>query len=156
MIFGPLGSSPSSFPGHVAALNILQKAVKLHTVPYFWSRLKTKSIRYAGTRVWTLKLGSNSFFHWLMMEEESKGLVSRSRGSKGGTDIWSQAGFRESCQPSSCKPYKGELLQPHSSVCSCEPPPAPNELISTWRSITTFPCPNPVLCSDQHHYLLLP
>ncbi|XP_066492559.1 apoptosis-inducing factor 3-like [Tiliqua scincoides] len=37
--------------GHVAALNILQKEVKLHTVPYFWTRLKTKSIRYAGCGV---------------------------------------------------------------------------------------------------------
>lgn len=34
--------------GHVAALNILQKKVELHTVPFFWSKLKTKTIRYAG------------------------------------------------------------------------------------------------------------
>ncbi|KAJ6657258.1 hypothetical protein lerEdw1_002625 [Lerista edwardsae] len=37
--------------GHVAALNILQKKVELHTVPFFWSRLKTKTIRYAGSGI---------------------------------------------------------------------------------------------------------
>uniref|UniRef100_A0A8D2IU36 L-amino-acid oxidase n=1 Tax=Varanus komodoensis TaxID=61221 RepID=A0A8D2IU36_VARKO len=34
--------------GHVAALSILQKPRELHTVPYFWTKLRGKSIRYAG------------------------------------------------------------------------------------------------------------
>ncbi|XP_061460586.1 apoptosis-inducing factor 3-like isoform X2 [Rhineura floridana] len=34
--------------GHVAALNILQKRERLHTVPFFWTKLQRKSIRYAG------------------------------------------------------------------------------------------------------------
>ncbi|XP_025029681.1 apoptosis-inducing factor 3-like isoform X2 [Python bivittatus] len=34
--------------GHVAALNMLQKQEPLHTVPFFWTRLQSKSIRYAG------------------------------------------------------------------------------------------------------------
>ncbi|KAM6463197.1 apoptosis-inducing factor 3-like isoform 2-T2 [Liasis olivaceus] len=34
--------------GHVAALNMLQKQEQLHTVPFFWTRLQSKSIRYAG------------------------------------------------------------------------------------------------------------
>ncbi|XP_063002567.1 apoptosis-inducing factor 3-like [Elgaria multicarinata webbii] len=34
--------------GHAAALNILLKQKKLHTVPFFWTKLKAKSIRYAG------------------------------------------------------------------------------------------------------------
>ncbi|XP_042298454.1 apoptosis-inducing factor 3-like [Sceloporus undulatus] len=34
--------------GHVAALNILQRQKELHTVPFFWTRLQKKTIRYAG------------------------------------------------------------------------------------------------------------
>ncbi|KAJ7308859.1 hypothetical protein JRQ81_008132 [Phrynocephalus forsythii] len=34
--------------GHVAALNILGRQKPLHTVPFFWTRLQTKTIRYAG------------------------------------------------------------------------------------------------------------
>uniref|UniRef100_A0ABM5ENU1 L-amino-acid oxidase n=1 Tax=Pogona vitticeps TaxID=103695 RepID=A0ABM5ENU1_9SAUR len=34
--------------GHVAALNILGRQKALHTVPFFWTRLQAKTIRYAG------------------------------------------------------------------------------------------------------------
>ncbi|XP_053223682.1 apoptosis-inducing factor 3-like isoform X3 [Podarcis raffonei] len=34
--------------GRVAALNMLQRQEKLHTVPFFWTKLQAKSIRYAG------------------------------------------------------------------------------------------------------------
>lgn len=35
-------------PGRCAALNMLGRGEELHTVPYFWSTLLGKSIRYAG------------------------------------------------------------------------------------------------------------
>lgn len=38
-----------SCPGHVAALNMLHRQKPLHTVPFFWTKLQSKSIRYAGT-----------------------------------------------------------------------------------------------------------
>uniref|UniRef100_U3JVU9 Rieske domain-containing protein n=1 Tax=Ficedula albicollis TaxID=59894 RepID=U3JVU9_FICAL len=34
--------------GHCAALNMLKRGKELHTVPYFWTTLLGKSIRYAG------------------------------------------------------------------------------------------------------------
>ncbi|NXH77309.1 AIFM3 factor, partial [Hydrobates tethys] len=34
--------------GHVAALNMLKKEKELHTVPFFWTTMLGKSIRYAG------------------------------------------------------------------------------------------------------------
>ncbi|XP_061868432.1 apoptosis-inducing factor 3-like isoform X2 [Colius striatus] len=34
--------------GHIAALNMLQKKKELHTVPFFWTTMFGKSIRYAG------------------------------------------------------------------------------------------------------------
>ncbi|XP_053851881.1 apoptosis-inducing factor 3-like isoform X2 [Vidua macroura] len=34
--------------GHCAALNMLRRGKELHTVPYFWTTLLGKSIRYAG------------------------------------------------------------------------------------------------------------
>ncbi|XP_075296397.1 apoptosis-inducing factor 3 [Opisthocomus hoazin] len=34
--------------GHVAALNMLKKGKELHTVPFFWTTMLGKSIRYAG------------------------------------------------------------------------------------------------------------
>ncbi|XP_039363944.1 apoptosis-inducing factor 3-like isoform X4 [Mauremys reevesii] len=34
--------------GHIAALNMLKKQKALHTVPFFWTSLLGKSIRYAG------------------------------------------------------------------------------------------------------------
>ncbi|XP_067422091.1 apoptosis-inducing factor 3-like isoform X2 [Emydura macquarii macquarii] len=34
--------------GHIAALNMLKKGKELHTVPFFWTSLLGKSIRYAG------------------------------------------------------------------------------------------------------------
>uniref|UniRef100_A0A8D2PB18 Rieske domain-containing protein n=1 Tax=Zosterops lateralis melanops TaxID=1220523 RepID=A0A8D2PB18_ZOSLA len=34
--------------GHCAALNMLQRGKELHTVPYFWTTMLGKSIRYAG------------------------------------------------------------------------------------------------------------
>ncbi|NXS58926.1 AIFM3 factor, partial [Brachypteracias leptosomus] len=34
--------------GHIAALNMLKKEQELHTVPYFWTTMLGKSIRYAG------------------------------------------------------------------------------------------------------------
>ncbi|NXF94117.1 AIFM3 factor, partial [Eubucco bourcierii] len=34
--------------GHIAALNMLKKNKELHTVPYFWTTMLGKSIRYAG------------------------------------------------------------------------------------------------------------
>ncbi|XP_034280371.1 apoptosis-inducing factor 3-like isoform X2 [Pantherophis guttatus] len=34
--------------GHVAALNMLHRQKPLHTVPFFWTKLQSKSIRYAG------------------------------------------------------------------------------------------------------------
>uniref|UniRef100_A0A670K2U8 L-amino-acid oxidase n=1 Tax=Podarcis muralis TaxID=64176 RepID=A0A670K2U8_PODMU len=34
--------------GRVAALNMLQRQERLHTVPFFWTKLQAKSIRYAG------------------------------------------------------------------------------------------------------------
>ncbi|KAM9117979.1 apoptosis-inducing factor 3-like isoform 4-T6 [Pangshura tecta] len=34
--------------GHIAALNMLKKQKPLHTVPFFWTSLLGKSIRYAG------------------------------------------------------------------------------------------------------------
>ncbi|XP_011555827.3 apoptosis-inducing factor 3 [Plutella xylostella] len=39
----------SQYHGRVAALNILKKNVPLRAVPYFWTMLFGKSIRYAGT-----------------------------------------------------------------------------------------------------------
>lgn len=36
--------------GHFAALNMLKRGKELHTVPYFWTTLLGKSIRYAGRR----------------------------------------------------------------------------------------------------------
>lgn len=36
--------------GHCAALNMLKRGKELHTVPYFWTTLLGKSIRYAGRR----------------------------------------------------------------------------------------------------------
>lgn len=35
-------------PGRCAALNMLGRGEELHTVPYFWTTLLGKSIRYAG------------------------------------------------------------------------------------------------------------
>ncbi|KAG8122510.1 hypothetical protein E2320_018016 [Naja naja] len=37
-----------SCSGHVAALNMLHRQKPLHTVPFFWTKLQSKSIRYAG------------------------------------------------------------------------------------------------------------
>ncbi|XP_053130878.1 apoptosis-inducing factor 3-like [Hemicordylus capensis] len=37
--------------GHVAAMNILQQKTELSTVPFFWTRLRKESIRYAGCGV---------------------------------------------------------------------------------------------------------
>ncbi|OPJ78659.1 apoptosis-inducing factor 3-like [Patagioenas fasciata] len=34
--------------GHIAAFNMLKREKKLHTVPFFWTRMLGKSIRYAG------------------------------------------------------------------------------------------------------------
>ncbi|NXN96907.1 AIFM3 factor, partial [Rhinopomastus cyanomelas] len=34
--------------GHIAALNMLKKGKQLHTVPFFWTTMLGKSIRYAG------------------------------------------------------------------------------------------------------------
>ncbi|NWW55278.1 AIFM3 factor, partial [Pedionomus torquatus] len=34
--------------GHIAALNMLKKGKELHTVPFFWTTMLGKSIRYAG------------------------------------------------------------------------------------------------------------
>lgn len=34
--------------GRVAALNMLKKQTKIHSVPYFWTVLLGKSIRYTG------------------------------------------------------------------------------------------------------------
>lgn len=43
--------SPCWFlPGHCAALNMLRRGKELHTVPYFWTTLLGKSIRYAGRK----------------------------------------------------------------------------------------------------------
>ena len=40
------------FPtGRIAALNMLSQEVELDSVPYFWTMLFGKSIRYAGTPV---------------------------------------------------------------------------------------------------------
>lgn len=36
--------------GHIAALNMLKKEKDLHTVPFFWTTMLGKSIRYAGRR----------------------------------------------------------------------------------------------------------
>ncbi|KAG8122513.1 hypothetical protein E2320_018016, partial [Naja naja] len=36
-----------SCSGHVAALNMLHRQKPLHTVPFFWTKLQSKSIRYA-------------------------------------------------------------------------------------------------------------
>ena len=36
--------------GHVAALNMLKKGKELHTVPFFWTTMLGKSIRYAGRK----------------------------------------------------------------------------------------------------------
>uniref|UniRef100_A0A8D2P9G3 Uncharacterized protein n=1 Tax=Zosterops lateralis melanops TaxID=1220523 RepID=A0A8D2P9G3_ZOSLA len=36
--------------GHCAALNMLQRGKELHTVPYFWTTMLGKSIRYAGRK----------------------------------------------------------------------------------------------------------
>lgn len=38
----------AQYHGRIAALNIMKKNVPLHTVPYFWTQLFGKSIRYAG------------------------------------------------------------------------------------------------------------
>lgn len=45
-----------SCPGHVAALNMLHRQKPLHTVPFFWTKLQSKSIRYAGT-AWEMEGG---------------------------------------------------------------------------------------------------
>lgn len=37
-------------PGHCAALNMLHRGKELHTVPYFWTTMLGKSIRYAGRK----------------------------------------------------------------------------------------------------------
>ncbi|XP_039224160.1 apoptosis-inducing factor 3-like isoform X2 [Crotalus tigris] len=37
-----------SCPGRVAALNMLSRQRPLHTVPFFWTKLQSKTIRYAG------------------------------------------------------------------------------------------------------------
>lgn len=36
--------------GHIAAFNMLKREKKLHIVPFFWTRMLGKSIRYAGRR----------------------------------------------------------------------------------------------------------
>lgn len=38
----------SFVPGRVAALNMLKKSTKIESVPFFWTVLLGKSIRYAG------------------------------------------------------------------------------------------------------------
>nr|BAM18407.1 disulfide oxidoreductase [Papilio xuthus] len=46
MAIGHIGLS--QYHGKVAGLNILKKETQLKTVPYFWTMLFGKSIRYAG------------------------------------------------------------------------------------------------------------
>lgn len=41
----------SQYHGRIAALNIMNKNTRLRTVPYFWTMVFGKSIRYAGTGV---------------------------------------------------------------------------------------------------------
>lgn len=40
--------SPTSLIGRVAALSMMGRAAEIKTVPYFWSAMFGKTIRYAG------------------------------------------------------------------------------------------------------------